>query len=106
MGIITLEEIIEELKENIESELDSSGLDQWALNASGMDLKESFDEYSTEDLQELKQNIMEGLNIEVTIELTGPALQCIKEILVDRSEQDIYDEDDDEVESHYEDDDE
>ena len=87
MEIITLEEMLESLREGIESELDAEGLSTWSINASGINFADNLEYYNLEDLKELANEISEGSRVEVTVDLSDVLLQSINQILAVQEDQ-------------------
>lgn len=75
---ITVESLVEELQEDIKAELRANGLSLWSLEASGFDFKEKLGECYLEDLKKLRESILEGLELEVTIDLSLPILEILE----------------------------
>lgn len=96
MEIITLEELLESLKENLEAELLSQGLATWTIGASGSDFSESLNGYSLEDLEQLREEILEGSKVEVTIDLSDAVVARLDDLIEQAQAEEADEEDDDE----------
>ena len=95
MKTVTLEEMLDGLKDNTESELEQKGLSEWSIEAAGFDFADEFKGYGTEDLEDLRDELLNGAAIEVTIDLSTAVLTHIEAIISDReaAEDDAVDED-------------
>lgn len=94
---VILDEALEVLRETIDNEIESVGLVDWALNASGDDnIVTALEDCSSEELKELRDEIKEGASFELTIDLSGHILGYVKEILSNRVRQNSLECDDDE----------
>lgn len=87
MEIVTLEEMLDSLREGIETELDSEGLASWSLNASGLNISDGLEYYEVEDLKELRAEIREGAKVELTIDLSEYLLNSIDSLIEENDQQ-------------------
>lgn len=98
MEIVTLEELLESLKENVETELVTRGLATWTIDAAGHDFSDSLNGYSLEDLQQLRGEILEGNKVEVVVDLSDALVAHLDDLI----EQAEIEEDDEDDEDDYE----
>lgn len=83
MEIITLEQMLETLKEAMESELESEGIATWSINSAGVNVVDNLEYYDFEDLKQLQEEIQEGSRVEITIDLSEHLLDSINRIVED-----------------------
>ena len=81
MEIITLEEMLDSLREGMETELDSEGLASWTINTAGVNFVDNLEYYSLEDLRDLRDEIREGSRVEVVIDLSEYLLDSVNNII-------------------------
>lgn len=97
MDTVTLEEMLDSLRESVETELESEGLASWTINASGQNFAEQFTQYETDDLRDLLAELREGSKADLTIDLSGYILDHIADLIATReSEEDDLLEDEEE----------
>lgn len=97
METVTLEELLEAFRENIEQEVESEGFGSWSINASGQNLLDHFADYDLQDLKDLRSELREGLSAEITIDLTEHLVDHLTESI--RGKENYLDDlEDDEVE--------
>lgn len=110
MEIVTLEEMLESLRESIENELGSEGLATWTLNASGLNFADTLNSYPLVDLEDLRDEIVEGNKVEVTIDLSDAIVAYLDELierLSDSDDEEDYDDNEEDYDDEdYDDDDE
>lgn len=94
MEIVTLEEMLDSLKENAEAELESAGLESWTISSAGVNFAENFSLYTLEDLKDLQTEIREGAKVEVTIDLSEEVLEYLTQQIEEQEDDEIYDDDD------------
>lgn len=102
MEIITLEELLESLKENLETELLTQGIATWSIGAAGHDFSDSLNGYSLEDLQQLRSEVLEGSKVEVVVDLSDAIVAHLDE-LIDQAEIEEDNEEEDEDDADYQD---
>jgi hypothetical protein len=96
MEIVTLEEMLETLGENALAELESQGLASWTIGAAGESLTELLGSYSLADLEELREELLEGGKAQVTIDLSDAIINYLNEEIETREEQEADEEDEEE----------
>lgn len=104
MEIVTLEELIDNIQETIQTDLEDKGIESWSIDVMGVNLVDELEHYNTSDLQDLVDELNEGSRIEVKIDLSSPLVVAIEEILTRRASEDDEDEDGFEEEEPLEDD--
>ena len=94
----TIEDLLETLSENITIEANSQGLETWSIGASGENFADNFQSYTLDDLEELREEILEGQKIQMTIDLSECLLTLIEQMI--ESNQENYDNEDDDEEEY------
>lgn len=80
----TLEELLEEFKEQIYNEIEAEGLNAWSLNTSGINLLDSIADYDYNELKDLLSELREGLAVEVTLDLSEYLVDHVSELISER----------------------
>lgn len=88
--MITLEQLTDELKENIELELDLGSLEEWSINSSSVNFIEQFKRLEMLDLEELIKEIEEGKTIELKIDLSASLLAELYQIQKNREREKAF----------------
>lgn len=108
MGSKSLEDLLDAFAENITAEASSQGLDTWSIGASGENIADSLQGYTLDDLEELREEILDGQKIQVMVDLSDSFLALLDELIENSAEEDEDDdyEDSDELDEDedYEDD--
>ena len=104
MEIVTLEEMLETLGENALAELESQGLASWTIGAAGESLTELLGSYSLADLEELREELLEGGKAQVTIDLSDAIINYLNEEIETREEQEADEDDEEDLEEYSEED--
>ena len=81
MESASLEEILDNLKEGIESEVASEGIAAWSINASGLNLADYISNFSLNELKDLRDEIVEGSRIEITFDLSDAILAHVEDLI-------------------------
>jgi len=97
----TLDDIVKILKANLEASAQENGLSSWSESATDDDITEHLDAYVLEDLRDLREELEEGTEVNVTLNLTEAFIEYIDEAIIilekrDMSSYDLNDQDDDE----------
>lgn len=96
-----LDELLKFLEEDISSELEAENLTSWLLNAGNRDLGTALQEFSQDELEAMKEEILDGTRATLSIDISDTLLEYL-ETLTSESEEE--DKDDDEYESDDDDD--
>lgn len=95
--MITIREILESFETTILTELSTQGLAEWSIIASGSNLKETFAQLGSDDIEDLLNDIYEGLPLKLTLDISEQISYELEEILRTRKlqqhESDLQDED-------------
>lgn len=79
--MITIREILLSFQSSLLTELESQGLAEWSIVSTGSNLKETFTQLSSEDIQDLLNDIYEGLPLKITLDLSNQLAYELEEIL-------------------------
>ena len=90
--MLTIDELLDAFRESIQESLDISGLNSWSVEAAGENFNDPLDRLPTEDLEDLINEIQEGLSLKVEIDFSDAILAVLQSLLEDRALED--DEDD------------
>ena len=91
----TIEDLLEQMKEAVADELGCTNLSDWSLAASGSNFKDLFSSLSARDLRDLLEEIQEGLELKITVDLTESILAQVEQLLEDVAEEDEEDSEED-----------
>lgn len=94
----SLEDLLDLFGENITTEATAQGLESWSIGASGENIVDLLQGYSLDDLEELREEILDGQKIQVMLDLSDSFLAAIEEIIENGQE-----EDDEELDEYEED---
>lgn len=100
----TLDDIIKILKSNLEATAQDEGLASWSEQATEDDITEHLDVYSLDDLRDLREELEEGTEVNVTLNLTDVFIEYLDKAISQLEKQErtnsSLDEDEDDYEEY------
>jgi len=97
--MLSIDDILEQFEEATQDELSCTNFSEWSLAVSGANFKDVLDSLSTQELRELSEELQEGRELAVTIDLSEAILAQVDDLLESRSEDEEDEDDSDEEDS-------
>jgi len=88
MNAKSFEDLLDLFGENISAEATSQGLETWSIGASGENVADAFQGYSLDDLEELREEILDGQKVQVVVDLSDSFLAFLEEMIENNQEED------------------
>lgn len=101
----SLEDLLDAFGESMTTEAQAQGLETWSIGASGENIADVLQGYSVDELEELREEILDGQKIQVMIDLSDSFLALLDELIENAEEEDEedYDDSEEDDEDDYED---